>query len=421
MAEYEYPATVPHPRTVHRAQQLAAMPGSPVGAVAAPAMESEESTDPSMEAEDMDALLGVSLDRCSCTTCCLASQLAVGLLGTLALLVLLLVGAIGASLASPNHCQVLAGDSHEPGHCARAVYLVLLTVALTLPLSCSCCLCTRHMRCGPRTRLRREATVAALMDERLQVFYKRSGRASDLVGPVALGELARLVACRDIGMSQSRVWAVPDRPAASESMAAQTAEESALLDISVDIDDGGLEEQPLPATPATPKGTDQIHRLAGMATVCVSDVVQTASLPPRRPHTENMTPEQEAAAAVVGEKLLRRLFPTTVLSRPVVLQVYDWNGDHPSYEWVITINSWLGHFIGIYHSGIALGTDEWGYGYTFDERTGVYEVSIGQGTEHRLRAAIPLGVVEINEVELSAIQVRALACTAVRRSRALTE
>eukprot|EP01043_Picozoa_sp_COSAG02_P128618 COSAG02_NODE_66102_length_256_cov_0.662420_1_plen_77_part_10 len=77
------------------------------------------------------------------------------------------------------------------------------------------------MRCAPRTRLRREATVAttvaALMDERLQVFYRRSGSASELVGPVALGELARLVACREIGINQSRVWAVPDRPAVSES------------------------------------------------------------------------------------------------------------------------------------------------------------------------------------------------------------
>jgi hypothetical protein len=393
-----------------------------VGAVAAPPTDSEEGLDPSMEDEDADALIGVSLDRCSCTTCCLASQIVGGLLGALALLVLLLVGAVGAALASPAHCQFSAGsDSLGSEYCARTVYLVLLTVALTLPLSCSCCLCTRHLRCAPRTRLRRETTVAALMDKRLQVFYKRPGRAAGLVGPVALGDLARLVACRETGIAQSRVWAVPDRPAAS--VPTQAAEESALLDVSVDIDDSAVEHQPLPATPVTPAGMDQIDRLGGMATVCVSEVVQAASLPPRQkppPHTASLTPEQEKAASVVGELLLRRLFPTTVLSRPVVLQVYDWNGDHPSYEWVITVNSWLGHFIGIYHSGIALGLDEWGYGFTFDERTGVYEVPIGQVAEHRLRAKIPLGVVEISEVELSVIQVRVLVCTPVRGSRALT-
>ena len=93
------------------------------------------------------------------------------------------------------------------------------------------------------------------------------------------------------------------------------------------------------------------------------------------------------------------------------MQVYDWNGEHHSYEWVITVNSWLGHFIGIYHTGIVLGVDEWGYGFTFDDRTGVYEVPIGQVAEHRLRAAIPLGVVEISEEELSVIQVRVLAYT----------
>lgn len=369
---------------------------------------STDSTD-AMADEDVDVLRGVELDRCGCTVCCLASQLAVGLLACAALLVLLVVGAVGAVLASRAHCQSSAGDAD---HC-RAVYLKLLAVALTLPLSCSWCLCARHTRCASRTRPRREATVVTLMNERLQVFYKRPGRAAELVGPVALGDLARLIACREAGVPQSRVWAIPDHPDASASTTTQPAEESALLDVSVDIE-GDLEQPLPPVTPATPERTgDHCDRLAGMATVCVSEVVETALLPPRpkSPRTDGLTPEQEAAARVVGELLMRKLFPTTVLSRPVVLQVYDWNGEHPSHEWVITVNSWLGHFIGIYHTGIALGVDEWGYGFTFDDRTGVYEVPIGQVAEHRLRAAIPLGVVEISEEELSIIQVRGLAYT----------
>ena len=362
------------------------------------------------EEEGVELLPGASLERCNCTTCCLATQLCVGLVGALALLVLLVVGAVGAWLASPVHCQLAAGDAGDAGHCARTVYLVLLGAALTLPLSCGWCLCMRHARCAPRTRPRREATVAALMNEQLQVFYKRPGRASAVVGPVALGELARLIACRETGISQSRVWAIPDRGTSSASATTQVAEESGLLDVSVDMEDPRLEQ--LPATPVTPAAdtgeTEQDDRLAEMATVCVGDVIEVAGLPPRPKgsHGDGLTPEQEAAAVVVGEVLLRELFPTTIVSRPVTLQVYDWNGHHPSHEWVITLNSWLGHFIGIYHTGIAVGSDEWAYGFTFDERTGVYEVPIGQAAEHRLRTTILLGVVDISEDELSSIQVR---------------
>lgn len=318
-------------------------------------------------------LFGVPWSPCSCKMCCLATQLCVGVLGCVTLLVLVLVGAVGTVLASP-----------------ATVYVRLLAVGLSLPLSCGWCLCRRHTRCAPRLcrpRARREPTVAVLMDEHLQVYYsKQPGRAVSVVGPVALGELARLIARRETGIATARIWAKSDY--AEEE--AQVAEQSALLDVSVDIADS--------------------EQLAGMRTMCVNEMVSTVGLPqrPQQPHTGDPTPEQEAAAQVVGDLLLRQLFPTTAVSRTVIVNVYDWNGHVKEYESVTTLNSWLGHFIGIYHSGIAVGSEEWGYGYTADDKTGVYEIPSGHACDHRLCATIPLGVVQISEEQLNSMKVRAL-------------
>jgi hypothetical protein len=391
------------------------------------------------EDDELDPLLEVPLRRC--TLCCLASQLVVGLLCCVALLVLLPVGAVGMALAAPPDCDgslpllhLAAGSASGAGgdelqqrqqqqqqqqqHCegTTTIFAVLLQVALALPLSCATCLCHRHARCAPRERHRHEATVAALMDDRLQVFFKRPGSAAKVVGPVALGELARLIACRQTDKlpSASRIWAVADEVAASEcEVAKQVAEESALLDVSVDVDDTELPAAAAAPAPASGRRFEEDERLTGLATFCVNEMLDTRLLPPRPrgAQTGALTPEQAAAASVVASQLLAKLFPTTSVSRPVVLQVYDWNGT--AEPMLTTVNSWLGHFIGVYHTGLAIGADEWGYGKTMDERTGVYLTPVGQVIElfgHRLRVAIPLGEVEISGEELGRVQVRAAAC-----------
>lgn len=311
------------------------------------------------EEEDVDPLLEVPLRRC--TLCCLASQLAVGILVALTLAVLLPVAAIGLALTGAAACgadlprlanstgsgSAGAGDEEE----AVCIWSTLLYAALALPLSCALCLCQVHARRAPRKPQPGDTALATLLDDRLQVFYKPPGSAAKLVGPVPLGELARLVARRqtDKVPSSSRVWAVADEVASAAEK--QNPEESALLDQSIDV-----EAAPAFVPAAGRAGEDP--RVAGLVTACVHEIVDARALPPRPCWPiQGPTPDQVAAAAPVGARLLFKLFPTTVVSQPVVLQVYDWSGT--AEPMLAKANSWLGHFIGVYHTGLAIGVDEW--------------------------------------------------------------
>ena len=370
----------------------------------------------SSEDDELDPLLEVPLRRC--TICCALCQLASGLLATLALAVLLPVGALGVALgggggggAGCGDLQPVAGSASAAGAppCAAApqVYSTLLAVALTLPLACAGCLCQRHARCPRRAPRADPGRSVGALAERLQLFYQkpRSGRLAPprAEGPLAVAEVACRVARQELPWN-TRIWPAAPDPECAGSPPAAGEEEASLLDVSLALESEAEAEARGRADALPAQGGGEGGE--GGASQLLHQVVDLHRLPPRRwPPTTALSPAQREAADGVAAELVTALFPSTAVSWSVVLQVYDWSGgEQPIFA---KINSVLGHFIGIYHTGIVVGTQEWGYGKTLDERTGVYLTPVGAVIDlfgHRLRTTVALGTVVLSAEELRAMR-----------------